>query len=203
MRKCLEGLFLLAALLAAVACSNTKNTPITRRVHAFKARYNTYYNATLAFKDGEQAQEQGNKDNCTELIPLYMTGNKATAKLGTSNYNTAIEKCQKTIKKHSITVKPKWTKKRAKTPKDKLWLSQKEYNPFLHRAWFLMGESQFRSGDYMEAASTFAYIQLLYATKPNIVARARMLEAKCYAELEWFYDAEDIMSRAQLSQGTG
>ena len=61
----------------------------------------------------------------------------------------------------------------------------------------MMGESQFRRGEYLEAASTFAYIQLLYATKPNIVARARMLEAKCYAEMEWFYDAEDIVSRAQ------
>ena len=197
MRKCLEGLFLLAALLVAGACSNTKNTPITRRVQALKARYNTYYNGTLAFIDGQEAQEKGNKDNCTELIPLYITGNKGTVKLGSSNYATAIEKCQKAIKQHSITVKPKWNKNRPKTLKEKLWLSQKEYNPFLHRAWMLMGEAQFRRGEYMEAASTFAYVQLLYATKPNIVARARMLEAKCYAEMEWFYDAEDILSRAQ------
>ena len=179
------------------ACSAHKNTAKSRFWQSFTAKYNTYYNGTLAFKDGEQAQEQGNKDNCTELIPLYMTGNKATVKLGSSNYATAIEKCQKTIKQHSITVKPKWSKKRPKTLKDKLWLSQKEYNPFLHRAWFLMGEAQFRTGEYMEAASTFAYIQLLYATKPNVVARARMLEAKCYAELEWFYDAENILMRAQ------
>lgn len=180
-----------------LSCSNTKNTPITRRVQAFKARYNTYYNGTLAFTDGRQAQEEGNKDNCTELIPLYMTGNKETVKLGESNFSTAIEKCQKTIKQHSITARPKWTKNRQKTPKDKIWLSQKEYNPFLYKAWFLMGESQFRKGEYMEAASTFAYIQLLYATKPNIVARARLLEARCYAEMEWFYDAEDLILRAQ------
>ena len=197
MHKCLKCIGLLATIVLAVSCSNTKNTPITRRVQAFKARYNTYYNGTLAFIDGRQAQEQGNKDNCTDLIPLYMTGNKATAKLGSSNYSTAIEKCQKTIKQHSITVKPKWKKNRPKTLKEKIWLSQKEYNPFLYKAWFLMGESQFRRGEYMEAASTFAYIQLVYATKPNIVARARMLEAKCYAEIEWFYDAEDLILRAQ------
>ncbi len=197
MHKCLKVLGLLTTILVVAACSNTKNTPITRRVQAFKARYNTYYNGSLAFIDGREAQEKGNKDNCTELIPLYMTGNKATVKMGNSNYATAIEKCQKTIKQHSITVKPKWNKNRPKTLKEKLWLSQKEYNPFLHKAWFLMGESQFRRGEYMEAASTFAYLQLLYATKPNIVARARMLEAKCYAEMEWFYDAENIIARAQ------
>ena len=170
---------------------------MTRRIQAFKARYNTYYNGTLAFKDGREAQETGNKDNFTELIPLYMTGNKETVKLGSSNYATAIEKCQKTIKRHSITAKPKWNKNRPKTAKEKRWLSQKEYNPFLHRAWMLMGESQFRRGEYMEAASTFAYLQLLYATKPNVVARARLMEAKCYAEMEWFYDAEDLISRAR------
>ncbi len=197
MRKFLNILFLFTAVLFVLSCSNTKNTPITRRVQAFKARYNTYYNGTLAFKDGRQAQEEGNKDNCTELIPLYMTGNKETVKLGSSNYNTAIEKCQKTIKRHSITAKPKWNKNRAKTPKEKRWLSQKEYNPFLHRAWFLMGESQFRRGEYLEAASTFAYLQLLYGHKPNLVARARLMEAKCYAEMEWFYDAEDLISRAR------
>ena len=142
-------------------------------------------------------QEEGNKDNYTELIPLYITGNKATAKMGSGNFSTAVEKCQKTIKTHSITKRPEWKKNRPKKPKDKIWLSQKEYNPFLWRAWFLMGEAQFRKGEYMEAASTFAYIQRLYFSKPNLVARARLLEARCYAEMEWFYDAEDLITRAQ------
>ena len=197
MRWFLNIFFLFTTLVIVMSCSNTKNTPITRRVQAFKARYNTYYNGMLAFKDGQEAQEEGNKDNCTELIPLYMTGNKETVKLGASNYETAIEKCQKTIKRHSITAKPKWNKNRPKTPAEKRWLSQKEYNPFLHRAWLLMGESQFRRGEYMEAASTFAYLQLLYAHKPNLVARARLMEAKCYAEMEWYYDAEDVIARAR------
>ena len=142
-------------------------------------------------------QEEGNKDNYTELIPLYITGNKATAKMGSGNFSTAVEKCQKTIKTHSITKRPEWKKNRPKKPKDKIWLSQKEYNPFLWRAWFLMGEALFRKGEYMEAASTFAYIQRLYFSKPNLVARARLLEARCYAEMEWFYDAEDLITRAQ------
>lgn len=170
---------------------------MTRRVHAFKGRYNTYFNGHEAFKEGRQLQEDGNRDNFTELIPLFVTGNKATVKIGVSNFDRAIEKSQKTIKTHSITARPEWKKSRPKTAKDRIWLSQKEYNPFLWRAWFLMGEAQFRKGEYMEAASTFAYIQRLYFHKPNLVARARLLEARCYAEMEWFYDAEDLISRAQ------
>jgi len=196
MRKYLGALLVLATILVVASCSSKKNTAMTRRVQAFKANYNTYYNGMLAYKDGQLAQEQGNKDNCTEIIPVYMTGNKATAKLGSGNYSTAIEKCQKTIKQHSITARPEWKGKR-KTEKDKIWLSQKEYNPFLYKAWFLMGASQFAQGEYMDAASTYSYIQRLYFSKPDIVAKARVLEAKCYAEIEWFYDAEDILLRAE------
>lgn len=187
----------LALFVLLVACSTHKNTPLSRSVQGFKARYNTYFNGNEAYKEGRQLQEQGNKDNFTELIPLYVTGNKGTVKIGTSNFDRAVEKSQKTIKTHSITVRPEWNKSRPKTAKDRIWLSQKEYNPFLWRAWFLMGEAQFRKGEYMEAASTFAYIQRLYFSKPNLVARARLLEARCYAEMEWFYDAEDLITRAQ------
>ena len=185
------------AVLLLASCSTKKNTSLTRNVQGFKARYNTYFNGNEAYKEGRRLQEEGNKDNYTELIPLYITGNKATAKMGSGNFSTAVEKCQKTIKTHSITKRPEWKKNRPKKPKDKIWLSQKEYNPFLWRAWFLMGEAQFRKGEYMEAASTFAYIQRLYFSKPNLVARARLLEARCYAEMEWFYDAEDLITRAQ------
>lgn len=198
MKKALYILYILVSMMTCFACSSTeKNTPMTRRIQAFKARYNTYFNGNEAFKEGRLAQEEGNKDNYTEMIPLYVTGNKATAKLGGSNFDRAIEKSQKTIKQHSITKRPQWTKNRPKTAKEKIWLSQKEYNPFLWRAWLLLGEAQFRKGEYMEAASTFAYIEKLYFSHPDIVARARMNEAKCYAEMEWFYDAEDIITRAQ------
>ena len=178
------------------SCSTKKNTGMTRAVQAFKARYNTYYNGHIAYIDGVDAQEDGNKDNFTEIIPLYIIGNKSTASIGKSNFERAIEKCQKTIKQHSITKRPEWKGNKPKTAKDKVWLSQKEYNPLLYKAWFLMGNAQFRRGEYLEAATTFSYIQRLYFSNPDIIAEARLLEARCYAELEWFYDAEDLINRA-------
>lgn len=173
-----------------------ENTGLTRRVQAIKAKYNTYYNGQVSFIDGVDAQYAGNKDNYSEIIPLYVTGNKGTVTLGKSDFDRAIEKCQKSIKQRSITKRPEWKSNKPKTQKDKIWLSQKEYNPFLHNAWFLMADAQFHKGEYLEAAATYAYMQRLYFSKPDIVAKARVLEAKCYAELEWFYDAEDVLSRA-------
>ena len=112
---------LLAVLVAllAMGCSTQKNTAKSRWWHSFNARYNTYYNGTLAYIEGSLAKEDGNKDNFTEIIPLYTVGNKASRDLGKSNYDRAVEKCQKAIKLHSIKRRPEWTKKRRKTEREK------------------------------------------------------------------------------------
>ena len=182
-----------AIVIAATGCSTQKNTAKTRFWHAFKARYNTYYNGSLAYIDGSQEKENGNKDNFTEMLPLYTVGNKASREIGKSNYERAIEKCQKTIKLHSIKRRPEWTKSRRKTEKDIEWLSRREYNPFMWRAWMLMGRSQFYKGSFDEAASTFAYMSRLYQTQPAIYAKARAWLAKSYIEEGWLYDAEDVI----------
>ena len=180
-------------LLAATGCSTQKNTAKTRRWHAFKAKYNTYYNGKLAYIDGSLEKENGNKDNFTEMIPLYTVGNKANRETGKSNFDRAIEKCQKTIKLHSIKRRPVWNKRRRKTEKDIEWLSRREYNPFLWKAWMLMGRSQFHKGAFDEAASTFSYMSRLYQTQPAIYCKARAWLAKCYVEEGWLYDAEDVI----------
>ena len=67
-----------ATALLALGCSTKNNTSKSRFWHSFTARYNTYYNGHVAYKEGFEAQEKGNKDNYTEVLPMYMTGNKAT-----------------------------------------------------------------------------------------------------------------------------
>ena len=186
-------LFVAVIIISATGCSTQKNTAMTRRWHAFKARYNTYYNGTLAYIDASEEKENGNRDNYTELLPLYTVANKQSRELGKAGYERAIEKCQKTIRLHSIKRRPVWDKNRRKTQRDREWLSRREYNPFLWRAWMLMGRSQFYKGDFDEAASTFAYMSRLYRTQPAIYGKARAWLAKCYIEEGWNYDAEDVI----------
>lgn len=183
--------------MVATGCSTQKNTARTRWWHSFKARYNTYYNGSLAYIDASLEKEEGNKDNFTELIPLYTVSNKNSREIGKSNYDRAIEKCQKTIKLHSIKRRPQWTKQRKKTAKDLEWLSRREYNPFLWKAWLLMGRSQFYKGAFDEAAATFNYMSRLYKTQPAIYAKSRAWLAKCYIEEGWLYDAEDVIRNMQ------
>lgn len=181
--------------LALAACSTKNNTAKSRWWHSFNARYNTYYNGSLAFIDGYEEKEKGNKDNCTEMIPFYMVGNKDSRDIGKANFDRAIEKAEKAIKLHSIKRRPEWTKSRRKTAKDIEWLNRREYNPFLWKAWLMLGKAQFQKGNFDEAAATFSYMSRLYATQPAINGIARSWLARSYTELDWLYDAEDVITK--------
>ena len=200
-RKTIVLFLLMAIIMVITACSSQKNTAKSRWWQSFTAKYNTYYNGTLAYIDGSLEKEKGNKDNYTEIIPLYTVGNKSSQSLGSGNYDKAIEKCQKAIKLHSIGKRPEWTKNRRKTARDIEWLNRREYNPMMWKAWLLMGRSQFYKGAFDEAAATFAYMSRMYQTQPAIYGKARAWLAKCYIEQEWLYDAEEVirnMSRDSL-----
>ena len=203
MRRTKHLMIIAATALLAIGCSTKNNTSKSRLWHSFTARYNTYYNGSQAFIDGSLEKEKGNKDNYTELLPLYTVGNKQSREIGKGQFDRAIEKMEKAIKQHSIKAKPDWSKSRRKTAKDREWLGRKEYNPFIWKAWLLMGKAQFQKGAFDEAAATFSYMSRLYQTQPLQNAIARAWLAKSYTELDWLYDAEDIirnMSRDSMHQ---
>ncbi len=184
---------LLAVLLLTAGCSVHKNNARSRFWQSFTAKYNTFYNGKQAFIDGQLEKEKGNKDDYTEQLPLFAVGNKKSRELGKGNFDRTVEKMEKTIKQHSIKARPEWKKSRRKTQKDIEWLSRREYNPFLWKAWLLMGQAQFHSGAFDEAAATFSYVSRLYQTQPAINGQARAWLARCYTELDWLYDAEDVI----------
>ena len=184
------------ALLLLTACGSTKvNTAQTRFYQSFVTRFNVYHNGHEAYKEGLDAQEKAHKDNYMEIIPLFTVSKESTRSAGKGNFDKAIEKSQKAIKLHSIKQKPKKKTGRTLTEEDKIWYAKKEYNPYLHHAWMLMGKAQFHKGEFLEAASTFSYITRLYSEDAEIVAEARMRMAQCYAELEWNYEAENLLEQ--------
>lgn len=197
MRKSILYKVTLFAILIMVisACSTKKNTSGTRFYHSLTARFNTYFNGHEAYKEGVKAQQDGHKDNYTELLPINNVRDKKTAAIGKSNFETAITKSEKAIKKHSIKARPKTNVNKRKTAKEKAYLARKEFNPFLKHAWLLMGKAQFQQGNFIEAASTFNYIANLYAGQADVVSVARAYLARCYVELEWPYDAEDVLNK--------
>lgn len=181
--------------MLVAGCSTRKNTAGTRFYHALTTRYNVYFNGNEAYKSGLEAQQQGNKDNYMEVLPLYPIGNKETTGIGTSDFDRAIEKSQKAIRQHSIKRRPVRKPGRAYTDEYKKWLARREFNPFIHRAWVLMGKAQYQKGDFPEAAATFSYIARLYDGQTGITSEALIWLSRCYSALGWQYDAEDALSR--------
>lgn len=197
MRKSHIDILLLVLLVAGlVGCSTKKNTGMSRFYHAMTARFNIYFNGNEAYKAGVKELGDGNEDLYLEQIPLHPIGNKKSAGLGKGNFDIAIEKSQKAIKLHSIKKKPKKNPNKSRNPQYKKWLASKEFNPFLKNAWLLMGKAQFQTGDFTEAASTFSYVARLYANDDKVRTEANLWLAECYSQLDWFYDSEDLLNKA-------
>lgn len=183
------------AVLLLASCSTKVNTAGSRFWQSFTTRYNIYYNGNKAFKEGQQAQEKGTKDNFTERIPVFAVADEKNAGIGKSNYETCIEKMQKAVTLRSIKKKPKVKGGKSLSPKQKQYMQRKEFNPFLKRCWMLMGIAQFNMGEFEQAGATFNYICRLYAAEPEVVTEARTWLARCYAQSGWLYDAEDVLAR--------
>ena len=187
---------LMLPLLAVVTgCSTSRNTAASRSYQALVTKYNVYFNGSEAYRRGFESQERSKKDNLLEILDLDPISDEKVIGVGSSDYDKAIEKAQKGIKLHSISVKPQ-KKKGTPSESDKAFHNKNEYNPFLWHAWFLMADAQRQKGDFIEASSTYSYITKLYFDEPEIVAEAQYKMAQCYSELGWYYEAEELFQRS-------
>lgn len=195
-RRRIYGLLCSAIIILILAgCSTAKNTAGSRFYQSMVTKYNVYHNGHEAYKQGYEAQEKAVNDNYLEILNLYPVSDEKVWSVGTSDYDVAIEKAQKGIKLHSITVKPKQKPGKSLTDKEKQWQNKNEYNPFLWNAWMLLADAQMQKGEFIEAASTYTYISNLYQDEKEIVAEALMKMAQCYSELGWNYESDELFDR--------
>lgn len=187
---------ILLSALTAAGCSTSRNTAASRFYQATLTRYNVYFNGNEAYKKGYDTQERTKKDNLLEILDLYPISDPTIRNVGSSDFDLAIEKSQKSIKLHSISVKPKKKNKGTPSEAEKQWLAKNEYNPFLWHAWMLMADAQMQKGEFIEAASTYSYITKLYYDEPEIVAEAQYKMAQCYSEMGWNYESEELFQRS-------
>lgn len=195
-------IYILLLLLLANSmwsCSTKKNTWATRSYHQTKTKYNIYYNGAISFQEGEDAIREANKDDYSGVLNLYAVSNHDAAEASKSQMERTIEKCRKCIKLHSIKTRPKvdYEKKR-KNSKYAAWLEQEEFNNQIANAWILLGMAEFHKGDFLGSVSTFNYIARHYAYDPDVVAQCQLWIVRAYAEMGWYYEAEDVLSKVQV-----
>lgn len=178
------------------SCSTQKNTRASRFYHAFNSRYNIYYNGKTSFDEALLSMIEGYKESYSEMIYMYPISAQPKNKQQTGGpFDRAIEKSNKAIKLHSIKAKPIKKSGWRNNTKQRLWQEQEEYNPFLKNCWMMMGEAQFYNADFLQASATFSYIARHYLQDEDMVACARLWQARSYAEMGWFYETEDILGK--------
>lgn len=161
---------------------------------------------------------EGYTDDYTQLLPMYPVSNiykdkealllteekqmekasdiiKNQTSAAQGSWDYTIDKCMKAIKLHSITEKPKKKRGQSNNASYRAFMAKTEYNPFLHNVWMLLAQARFHKGQFLSAASTFNYIARIYDYDKDIEAEARIWAARSYLELDWFFEAEDILAK--------
>ena len=176
-------------------CSTQKNTGTTRFYQNMTTRFNIFFNGSESYKEGIKSINKASKDDFSQVLMMYPASNHQSLSSATSNMNRTIEKSRKAIKLHSIKKKPNRNFKKWNDPKYRAWYEQNEFNPALKDAWLMLAKSEFHKGDFLGSVGTFSYIIKHYATVPDVVAEAQIWTARAYAEMDWTYEAEEVLAK--------
>ena len=186
---------LMLLLVVSTSCSTKKNTWSTRAYHSTTTRFNIVFNAQTNYDKGMGELQKMQQDDYSNILPMYPISNHANGQAVESTMDIVIEKCRKAIKLHSIQKKPQKNPKKSKDPEYQQWLKQTEFNPMVKKAWLLIGQAEFHKADFIGSIGTFTYITKHFSAEPAVVAEARIWMARAYAEMNWIYEAEEVLGK--------
>lgn len=189
-------LLLLLLFLVTGSCSTEKNTALSRSYHNVTSRYNIYFNGKESLLAGLQRIDQSVEDDYTRLLPIYKTSISGTERMASAEMDNAILKASKLIKVHSLTQKPKRRKNRTAAYKN--LASKDEYNNWVDDSYILMGKAYFYQKKYPQAMDNFDYVLRKFPDKTSHFDALLGL-IRCYAELERFSEAQEIIKEIDAS----
>lgn len=186
---------LIIFILLLLGCASKKNTAYNRFYHSFTTRYNVYFNGKNAYEEAYNQLIEQRRESYSELIALEPIVYNPSEPKKTSGgpFDAAIMKARKSISLHSIRSKPEREPSSKISAKEKAFMERTEYNPFLHNAWMLLGQSQYHNGDFLEAMATFAYIARIYKTQTELRDAARLWQLRCYIAMGWISEGQRVL----------
>lgn len=188
-----KGCIGVCCLLFAFACSNQKNTFISRQYHSLTTHYNVYFNGKESLKEGERKIEEGIQENYSLLLPVFEYQDPTARALSFSSMDRTLEKATKAIKIHSITRKPK-RKKGNQSDKYKEFRKKKEYNDWIDDCYFLIGKAKFFKGEYHVSEKAFEFILKEYP-ESELVPGAKLGLARSLIDRGEFISGSEILDR--------
>ncbi|MFT5858028.1 MAG: hypothetical protein ACI865_000112, partial [Flavobacteriaceae bacterium] len=143
------GILLIVALIA-VACSTEKNTVINRNFHSLNAHYNGYFNAVELLDQSIYTYRSSRQEDYYKLLPIDPLPDETEVSGMYPAIDTAIAKCKKVIRDHSMPGNDKPAKKK------------EEHNKWIDENWTTIGRASFYRRDYEGAMKSFLYVRKFY-----------------------------------------
>ena len=182
-------IIIVVLLFFVTACSTQKNTPLVRTYHNLTAHYNVYFNGLVSYEEGVKKTNEY-KDDYTMLLPIYKYSIEEATKSASSQMDGTLTKMGKTIKVHSITVKPKL--KGSLTPKQKEFLQKNEYCKWIDDAYLLIGKADLYKQEYDKSLRAFHQILNTYKGE-NTRFDAELWISKVYIEQKKYKEALNLL----------
>lgn len=170
--------------ILAYACSTQKANWTNVQFHNTTTHYNVWWNGNESLKQGVEMLEQQVKDDYTQILPVYKLGTKEEAMSMNPQFDRAIEKSVKGIKKHSIMV------------------NGMEHVAYIPKCYMMMAYATFYKHDYANAASTCQMLMSQYQGT-DIGDEASILYARCSTQDQRYQDAESMLDELVTALGKG
>ena len=188
------AILILSIVFFSIACSNQKNTFVSRQYHALTTHYNVYFNGKESLKAAKKKIEEGIEYNYTTILPVFDYQDASARVLAAGDIDNAIDKATKAIKLHSITRKPK-RKKVKQSDKYKEFRKKKEFNSWIEDCYLLLGRAQFYKEDYRIAEKALEQ-GLKDFPKSEMKHEFQIELARCYIDQENYSGAIVLLEEA-------
>jgi tetratricopeptide (TPR) repeat protein len=166
------------------SCSTQKANWSNIQFHNTTAHYNIWWNGNESLKQGLKLMETTCKDDYTRLLPVYKVATKEESMALYPQFDRAIEKSIKGIKKHSI------------------FINGQEHVPYIAKCYILTAYATFYKHDLANSASTCQMLVSQYGGTP-IADEAAILQARCATLDKRYQDAESALDELVTALGKG
>ncbi len=170
---------LLVSILLIAACTNKRNTVVTRTYHNITSRYNGYYWATESIKDGVFKIEESYKDDYSKILPLFIYPNNESSKTIFPEMDRAIKKSSLVIQRHAIIDK--------KTKKEVYGAVR-----WIDDNWLVVGQAHFYKREFFSGIEIFDYVSKSYKSKQRYEAKLWLIRS--YNEIGTLSQSEPLIA---------
>lgn len=150
------GVGVFCAVWLIAACSTEKNTLINRSFHGLNAHYNGYFNANELIDQSMSGYRNSAKEDYYSIIPIDLVPNEDEVIGMYPAIDTAISKCTKVIRDHSMPSNDRPARK------------NEEHNRWIDENWITVGIASYYRRDYDGAMKNFKFIRKFFEDDPSL-----------------------------------